>query len=296
MMCNRLIESWSNAYNGMLTDSRGTSRWRHRYWHRANLMPRADRDRYGGSVTAIPATSLWPSTESLPPFHVSPLVSRLGWLIGPLRLHHRSHPLWGFGEEGGGAPFDPAVSNPFLHFRPPVSLLFPRTPKLREEDRERRDTAIEGGGKGGWARNRHRIRSHLYSETRNRYVKSRSNMVMIICWCFRRAIGDFPSLPRLPTLPSSFSSSSLISLTVWTKPFFPPSLHNERFSGRAGWRFFFESFVRILTAAGGSGWGYFNGWKSLNRHGGKKGNPFRFALPRFFPPLSVSLFSGFMLI
>lgn len=98
MMCNRLIESRSNAYNGMLTDSRGSSRWRHRYWHRANLMPRADRDRYGGSVTAIPATSLWPSTESLPPFHVSPLVSRLGWLIGPLRLHHWFHPLWGFGD------------------------------------------------------------------------------------------------------------------------------------------------------------------------------------------------------
>lgn len=180
----------------MLTDSRGTSRWRHRYWHRANLMPRADRDRYGGSVTAIPATSLWPSTESLPPFHVSPLVSRLGWLIGPLRLHHRFHPLWGFGD----LPSTLQFPTPFSISRPPVSPLFSRPPKPREEDRERRDTPFEGGGGRVGTGNRHRIRSHLYSETRNRYVKSRSNMVMIICWCFRRAIGDFPSLPRLPTL------------------------------------------------------------------------------------------------
>lgn len=149
MMCNRLIESWSNAYNGMLTDSRGTSRWRHRYWHRANLMPRADRDRYGGSVTAIPATSLWPSIESLPPFHVSPLVSRLGWLIGPLRLHHRFHPLWGFGGRGG-PPFDPAVSNPFLRFRPPVCLF--SSPGPRNCGKKTESEGIRplrgGGGEG----------------------------------------------------------------------------------------------------------------------------------------------------
>lgn len=268
----------------MLTDSRGSSRWRHRYWHRANLMPRADRDRYGGSVTAIPATSLWPSTESLPPFHVSPLVSRLGWLIGPLRLHHRFHPLWDSGTSLRPSSFQPL--SPF-----PPSRVSSLLTAIETAGRRQRAKGYDHWRGVGWARNRHRIRSHLYSETRNRYVKSRSNMVMIICWCFRRAIGDFPSLARLPTLPSS---SSLISLTIWTKPFFPPT---QRSLGRAGWRFFFESFVRILTAAGGSGWGYFNGWKSLNRHGGKKGNfSVCFAFPFPLPLPSFSLFSGFMLI
>lgn len=111
----------------MLTDSRGTSRWRHRYWHRANLMPRADRDRYGGSVTAIPATSPWSlRRNTLPSLRVSPLVSRLGWLIGPLRLHHRSHPLWF--SAGVSLSLRPcAVTNPLsLYFRslPAMSPLF----------------------------------------------------------------------------------------------------------------------------------------------------------------------------
>ena len=85
-----------------------------------------------------------------------------------------------------------------------------------------------------------------------------------------------------------FFASSPLSLS---SPFFSPVAFYPTMAEWTGWRFFFESFVWILAAAGGSGWGYFNGWKNPDRRadsGGsadrKKGNPFGLLwLASFFP-------------
>lgn len=55
---NGVAFNWNpnRCVTGMLTDSNEFSLVAARRWRRANLMPRADRDRYGGSVTTIPAT------------------------------------------------------------------------------------------------------------------------------------------------------------------------------------------------------------------------------------------------
>lgn len=196
-MYKRLIESWSSAYSGMLTDSRGTSRWRHRYWHRANLMPRADRDRYGGSVTAIPATSL----RSLHQNH-SPYPSRFPSRFTPRLINWTSTSAPPIPPTlVSGSPFDTAVSSPFLYFRSlsrDVSSLLCSPRCQPNYGKKTENGGCTGGGQGvGWGGGGQRtgiefevtsIRKRVIDMSKAGYEHGHDNMLMPS----PPAIGDFP--------------------------------------------------------------------------------------------------------
>lgn len=160
-------------------------------------MPRADRDRYGGSVTAIPATSL----RSLHQNH-SPYPSRFPSRFTPRLINWTSTSAPPIPPTlVSGSPFDTAVSSPFLYFRSlsrDVSSLLCSPRCQPNYGKKTENGGCTGGGQGvGWGGGGQRtgiefevtsIRKRVIDMSKAGYEHGHDNMLMPS----PPAIGDFP--------------------------------------------------------------------------------------------------------